>query len=334
MATAKQKDYLRSRSVVATLKYIHTHMLSWLFNARRRYTTHTSAAPVFGWTPDLPDFRDKYYFAFDSHCVNTICVPPKVDLRTDFPVVVYDQGALKSSVANALASLIEFERLYHYKSQHYTPSRLFLHYIYRQAEGLTAHDVGASIRTTIKMLNKTGVCGEDRLPYDVERFADKPDDTCYEQAAATNERFKYYRVKQTLSQIKAVLVEGQPIVFGFTVYENMVSSDTAKTGVCIVPSERERPLGGHVGVLCGYNDAARMFVFRNSWGSEWGDGGYGYLDYDFVTNPDLAGDFWVLVLDVNSDGQAHDDEIPVIDSEGELDTDDSDEEKSDKMDVE
>jgi C1A family cysteine protease len=323
-------------------------MFSWLFKKKEKDTTHAITQPVFGWTPDLPDLRDKYYFTYDSHCVNTLCVPPRIDLRMDFPVEIYDQGSLKSSVANAIASLIEFERLYHYKHSHNAPSRLFLHYIYRQAEGVTAYDTGAAIRTTIKTLNKLGVCDEEKWPYDIARLADKPDEDCYEQAVSTLRRFKYYRVKQQLAHIKAVLAEGQPIVFGMTVYESMMSAETAKTGVCPYPSMNERPLGGHVGVLCGYNDDARMFVFRNSWGSGWGDGGYGYLDYDYITDPDLAGDFWVLVLDVDSNTYTEtmvdtdNDEENKTEEEGEAEegeaeeseTEESESEESDILDVE
>ncbi len=36
--------------------------------------------------------------------------------------------------------------------------------------------------------------------------------------------------------------------------------------------------GGHVVAIVGYNDFG--FIFKNSWGSDWGDNGYGYISYD------------------------------------------------------
>lgn len=36
--------------------------------------------------------------------------------------------------------------------------------------------------------------------------------------------------------------------------------------------------GGHVVTLVGYND--KGFIFKNSWGTDWGDHGYGYISYD------------------------------------------------------
>lgn len=59
-------------------------------------------------------------------------------------------------------------------------------------------------------------------------------------------------------------------------------------------------LGGHAIVCVGYDDGMRIgdcsgaFLIRNSWGSSWGDGGYGYLPYDYVLKG-LALDWWALV---------------------------------------
>jgi C1A family cysteine protease len=43
-----------------------------------------------------------------------------------------------------------------------------------------------------------------------------------------------------------------------------------------------------------YNHARRLVTFRDSWGTAWGDGGYGYLPYAFFTSPSLTWDFWTM----------------------------------------
>jgi C1A family cysteine protease len=37
-----------------------------------------------------------------------------------------------------------------------------------------------------------------------------------------------------------------------------------------------------------------MFKVANSWGTNWGQKGYFYLPYSYVTNPDLSFDFWCI----------------------------------------
>ena len=55
----------------------------------------------------------------------------------------------------------------------------------------------------------------------------------------------------------------------------------------------------HVGSVCmvlvGYDDDSQTFIVRTPFGVRWGDGGYGYVPYAYVTDPQLSTDFWTWV---------------------------------------
>lgn len=105
---------------------------------------------------------------------------------------------------------------------------------------------------------------------------------------------KYMRLAQDPSQLKACLAEGFPFVFGISVYSSFESDEVAKTGVVPMPGKFERMVGGHAVCCVGYNDADQRYIVRNSWGTDWGMGGYFTIPYDFVHNANLADDFWTV----------------------------------------
>ena len=71
-----------------------------------------------------------------------------------------------------------------------------------------------------------------------------------------------------------------------------MSSETAKTGVIQMPRAKEQVLGGHAIVIVGYDDEQKRVKFVNSWGAGWGDHGFGYLPYDYVTK--YMSDAWTF----------------------------------------
>ena len=96
--------------------------------------------------------------------------------------------------------------------------------------------------------------------------------------------------------MKACLASGYPFVFGFTVYESFEGDAVAKSGMVPMPADSETEVGGHAVMAVGYNDSIERFLVRNSWGPDWGVGGYFTIPYGYLTDSDLADDFWVIRL--------------------------------------
>lgn len=243
----------------------------------------------YGWIPDLPDQRD-YKFA---HVSGTQQLPSKVDLHGTCPPV-YDQGALGSCTANALAAAVDYERK-HQKLPFLSPSRLFVYYNERVIEGTVAQDSGATLRDGMKAIAAQGVCPEKMWPYQVDRFAAKPAANCY-TAAALHKTLQYGSLSQDVVSLKSCLAAGFPFVFGFTVYESFESDSVAKTGKVPMPGKTESVLGGHATLAVGYSDASQRFLVRNSWGPAWGINGYFTIPYEYLTNLDLTDDLWTIRL--------------------------------------
>lgn len=250
---------------------------------------------TYGWRPDLPDHRDRAYSAHRPDGMAPVVLPPKVDLRLKTPTLeVYDQGALGACTGNGLGGCIAFLRYADPKLPDWNPSRLFIYYNERALEGTIKQDAGAQIRDGIKVLASQGAPSEDLWPYVIKKFASKPPLKAYTEAAK-HKPLSYYRVDWSkLDEIKTCLAAGFPICFGFTVYDAFESEEVAKSGILPMPGKDERALGGHCVDLWGYDDATQMGLVRNSWGKAWGQGGYFWMPYAYLTSPDLSDDFWSI----------------------------------------
>ena len=171
-------------------------------------------------------------------------------------------------------------------------------------------DTGAFIRTTMGAMVLFGVPPEEYWAYVIADFDEEPTAFCY--AFAQNyQALQYFRldppgISRTLllERIKALLAAGLPSMFGFTVFSSY--SQASNNGRIPFPCNGERILGGHAIVAVGYDDNLEItnrncglktkgaLLFQNSWGTAWGDNGYGLLPYDYVLRG-LAIDWWTLL---------------------------------------
>jgi C1A family cysteine protease len=263
------------------------------------------APPGLGWQPDLHDHRD---YGTDHSILLPLLAANQdrralgkslaPDLRAFFPAVKC-QGGLAASPAYACAALVEyFQRRIHGKSV--DGSALFLYKMARQLERCRG-DVGASLRTTLKALVRFGLPPITQSPEIPANFDEVPPAHLFAYSR-DYESVAYFRLDrpvtapvQTLSLLKSCLVAGLPVAFGFTVCDN-VSLDADIP----FPSSFETVVGGQAVVAVGYDDKRRIrsekgaIRIRNSWGTGWGEDGYGWLPYRYVSGQ-LANDFWTVL---------------------------------------
>lgn len=254
------------------------------------FARKTKKANPFGWLPDVPDFRD-HVLHMPLHLMKSAELTPIVDLRRHMPPV-YDQGDLGSCTAQTMAAAVEYDRLKRGRRSA-TPSTLFMYYNSRALEGTINDDAGATLRTAVKVVNHFGAAAEVYWPYRPHKFKRRPTGRAY-SSGLVNQALHYQRVDQSEGALRGALATGLPVAFGFAVYGSLMTPQVARTGVVPFPQTSEPMLGGHAVLMVGYDNPARRFLCRNSWGPDWGFGGYFWLPYDYVLNPDLAADFWTL----------------------------------------
>lgn len=264
-----------------------------------------------GWLRDLPDIRDRMQ---STKSVSKILdqslpfkkaatkLPSSVDLRR-FCSPIEDQGKLGSCTAHAGVGMLEyFER--RTTGKHLDASRLFLYKVTRQLLGFSGDD-GAYLRDTMKAMVLFGVPPEKYWPYDVDRFNEEPSSFCF-SFAQSYQAIEYYRLdppgtppSTVLETVKRNLAGQLPAMFGFSVYSSIPPIGDDK-GEIPFPSNGDSHEGGHAVLAVGYDDQKKIgstkgaLLIQNSWGTDWGENGYGWLPYAYIETG-LADDFWTMI---------------------------------------
>ncbi len=284
----------------------------------------------FGWRRDLPDFRDytasqgqlspKLKAQGNQSSVRELLkksgieksqakkLPAKADLRK-WCSAVEQQGNIGSCTAQAGVGIFEyFEKRSFEKIV--DASRLFLYKTTRNLMQETG-DSGGFLRYTMGAMALFGLPPEEYWPYIEEKFDEEPPAFCYSYAQ-NYQSIQYYRhdpsgtpPREILESVKTHLAAGLPSMFGFSVYSSYTQADA--NGMIPYPGKNERIAGGHAVVAVGYDDKLKIrnanpggpettgaVLIRNSWGSEWGEKGYGWLPYEYVLKG-LADEWWSLI---------------------------------------
>lgn len=258
-----------------------------------------------GWHPDVPDFRDltleqstikDTLEKVNSNILKSTNLPSKADNRK-YCSPIENQKSLGSCTAQSIVGLMEY-MMRRGTNTHIDGSRLFVYKVTRRLMG-TTDDSGAYLRTTMQAVSLFGVPPERHCPYIIENYNDEPSAFLYSYAS-NYQSLKYTRLDsngasqtEILNLIKRVIAAGYCIVFGFSVYSSLGNAADIP-----FPTNADILRGGHAVMIVGFDDNHKIngktipsLIIRNSWGTRWGEGGYGYLPYDYVLSG-LARDFW------------------------------------------
>lgn len=260
----------------------------------------------FGWKPSLPTRAKKYSCTFES--MTSKPLPEKVDL-SPLCSPIEDQGSHGSCVGHGTCGMLEYLELWELRAKlpvgakapevfdsTFDPiSRLFVYNNARLYDGNPlSQDNGTQISSAIHVIKNQGLCRESQFAYTDENVLFSPPDEAYLEGLHHKAVWDYKLDNRNLNELKQCLAWGYPIIFGMTCYDSMMTQQVAETGDIPYPSNGDSPVGGHCMLIVGYDNATQTFDLRQSWGLGWGNQGYGKIGFDYLTDTDLASDFWTL----------------------------------------
>lgn len=249
-------------------------------------------------------------------------LPSVVDFRTNI-MAVQDQGEIGSCTAHAAQAFVDLELRAHGIANPPPISRLFQYAASRVEDGAQptlnapvsrsvfsqqlSDDSGATIASAVKSLLDFGAVPESLYPYRITKFKQTPDNYLFYLAQLYFNAFPASAapVAQDVASIKKRLSAGKSVIIGINCYDSIMSDAAAKTGFVQMPKQDEESQGGHAVLIVGFDDRQTIsgkanpfyqhFILRNSWSARWGDKGYFYLPYEFITNEEHTSELWSFV---------------------------------------
>jgi hypothetical protein len=236
--------------------------------------------------PDTLDFRDRMFEA------TLIEVPTHVPLAAyrKLRVPVLDQGSEGACTGFGLATVANYLLTRRKVVPDNVPvsARMLYEMARRYDEWPGEHYSGSSARGAMKGWQKHGVCRQDSWPYQLT-----PQDPAGLTQARTADAMRrplgaYLRVNhKDLVAMHSALAEVGVLFGSATVHQGWSQVD--RQGVIPYPATLS---GGHAFAIVAYDDEG--FWIQNSWGTDWGMGGFARISYDdWLVN---GTDVWVARL--------------------------------------
>lgn len=200
--------------------------------------------------------------------------PPEVDWSFNFPAPG-QQGQANSCVGWAAAYLKAYqERVEARFSGETVPQMFSPAFIYNQIN--RGIDGGSNIPDALRLLSGVGAVSSLLMPYRAGDHTTQPSRSLV--TAARRYRIDSYRQVNVddVKEVQAHLGAGFPVIIGVQVdggFKRLGSGQVWRTQSG--PAE-----GGHAMVIVGYSEARRAFKVINSWGTSWGENGFGWIDFD------------------------------------------------------
>ncbi|MEU7640096.1 C1 family peptidase [Streptomyces sp. NPDC039016] len=158
--------------------------------------------------------------------------------------------------------------------------------MYTYAQIAKGNDQGSTPDDTFSIAESQGVDSKSDYTQGDFDFTTQPTDAERQNAAhwKLSGHTQLHTGNQIQADVKQALADGEPVAISLPVHQSFqdITQQTA-ADYSYQPGGAEDPvLGGHEITIVGYNNQGVRV--ENSWGSNWGDGGYINLSWDFLSS--------------------------------------------------
>ena len=224
-------------------------------------------------------------------------LPSHYSLRNKIQFV-YNQGNMNSCSANAVCQqllLSDIKNSLNGEPQ----SRLYIYYNSRMIDRgdctSMLEDSGATIPNVYKSIVDYSSVPEEMYEYNINLVNLPAPQHIYHHAIfkTTNPIMSYKRIDPvSLYSIKyCISVLKLPIMFGMSVFENFITLTRENN---LIDTKVGDLIGLHAVLLIGYNDLDQTVTILNSHGPDFGDGGFFRMSYQFLMDPSLCFEYYVI----------------------------------------
>ena len=156
-------------------------------------------------------------------------------------------------------------------------------------------DKGVGLKSMLT-LRSNGVCAESLFPYTSTCPTSVPAEcsgatdrvritSLYPMSFPDMPNTPQFNALNTAT-LEALIDSDLDIEYSIKIAGSDWSDGTASTGVIDVQTysngDPVGAIGSHGILLVGYNRPGSYFIFKNSWGTDWGHAGYGHVSYDYI----------------------------------------------------
>lgn len=138
---------------------------------------------------------------------------------------------------------------------------------------------GTTLKAAVDVARKQGVALMADLPFHIQTKMYTGNENTFYANCALRKVAAYFNLHKNVSSWKTWLASGGPVLAAFNVDSSWDNAANNQGNIDTFHPETVR--GGHAVCIVGYRDDGR-FIVRNSWGTAWGDKGFGYLHPDYI----------------------------------------------------